>query len=71
MLLFGELTGRLGVLPGESFDVLAESLQVTELLEEARMRLFEAGDDEGSDQEDRDATVIDLLESITSERGRS
>lgn len=71
MLLFGELTRRLGLLPRESFDVLAESLQVTELLEEARMRLFEAGDDEGSDQEDRDATVIDLLESITSERGRS
>jgi hypothetical protein len=71
MLLFGELTGRLGVLPGESFEVLAESLQITELLEEARMRLFEAGDDEGSDQEDRDAAVIDLLESVTSERRRS
>ena len=71
MLLFGELTGRLGLLPRESFDILAESLQVTELLEEARMRLFEAGDAEGGNQEDRDAAVIDLLESVTSERGRS
>ena len=71
MMLFGELTRRLGLLPRESFDVLAESLQVTELLEEARMRLFEAGDAEGGDQEDRDAAVIDLLESVTSERGRS
>ena len=71
MLLFGEMTGRLEMLPRESFDVLAESLRVKELLEEVRIRLFEAGDAEGFDQGDQDAVVIDVLASVTSEPGHS
>ena len=71
MLLFGELTGRLEMLPRESFDVLAESLRVKEPLEEARIRLFEAGDADGLDRDDQDAAVIDVLASVTSELGYS
>ncbi len=71
MLLFGELTGRLEMLPRESFDVLAESLLVKEPLEEARIRLFEAGDADGLDRDDQDAAVIDVLASVTSELGYS
>ncbi len=71
MLLFGELTGRLEMLPRESFDVLAESLRVKELLEEARIRLFEAGDADAFDRGDPDAAVIEILASVTSEPGRS
>jgi len=59
------------MLPRESFDVLAESLLVKEPLEEARIRLFEAGDADGLDRDDQDAAVIDVLASVTSERGYS
>jgi hypothetical protein len=68
MLLFGELTGRFDAIPEETLRIFSESLRLDDILEEAKTRLFEAGDTGRMEASERDALILGILESITSGR---